>query len=187
MSPTSPTFPTSPTSPKPTPASPATPTSPKPKPPPAKPKMPTGPRPSVVPPFGSTASLPIFNEPQTAQSARTYLQSEGLTATKVKVKTKIRSERPPEKQSIFARWAKKRDDPEPGAEAEENPKEKVPEPKGDRHSFFTTLGKKTKTYMHQLLQTSEDEKQGLAPLKWDNFLKVRFSPFSILGYSCSCR
>ena len=53
------------------------------------------------------------------------------------------------------------------------------EEKGDRHSFFTTLTKKTKSYMHQLLNTAEDDKKGLAPLKWENFVKVKFA------YSCA--
>ncbi|KAJ3558020.1 hypothetical protein NM688_g1154 [Phlebia brevispora] len=134
---------------------------PKPKPRPAQP--------SVVPPFGSTASLPLYTQPESAQSARTYLQKEGLNNSKAKVKTRSDGpERPSEKKSIFARWAKKHT---PEADPEPEPEEKEYH-SGDKHGFFSSLSKKTKTYMHQLLNTPDDEYKGLAPLKWDNFLKV---------------
>lgn len=147
------------------------PPSPKTKQPPPKPKA-TPSKPAsiqstttTVPPHASTATLPLYTEPQTAQSARTYLQKEGLIrSAKAKVKTRAEdSARPPEKRSIFGRWAKKHDEPE----------EKVPEPSpGNKHSFFSKLTKRTKTYMHQLLNTADDDKQGIASMKWDNFVKV---------------
>jgi len=55
-----------------------------------------------------------------------------------------------------------------GEEEEMEPNEQV-----DKRSWFSRLGKKTKTYMHQLLKTSEDETKGIAPMKWDHFLKVK--------------
>lgn len=122
---------------------------------------------TVVPPFGSTASLPLPTE-QTAQSGRSYIQKEGL---KEKVKVKTRSDQPtlsdiPEKKtksSIFSRFRGQKD---------KEVKNESQKETGDRHSFFTKMHKKTKAYMHQLLHTAEDEKQGIAPLKWEHFLKV---------------
>ncbi|OBZ71054.1 GTPase-activating protein gyp1 [Grifola frondosa] len=134
---------------------------------PSKPKAATESLRSVqstsAPSWASTTSLPL---PQTAQSAHKYVQSEGLDKAS---KTKVKS-RPghatlvaiPEKRSIFSKFSKKTRD-----QAEEEPKEK-----GNKHSFFSRLTKKTTTYMHQLLHTSADETKGLAPMKWENFLKV---------------
>ena len=96
------------------------------------------------------------------------MQQEGL---KEKVKVKTRSDQPtlfdiPEKKtkgSIFSRFR---------GQKEKEVKNEPQEENGDRHSFFTKMHKKTKAYMHQLLHTAEDEKQGIAPLKWEHFLKV---------------
>lgn len=129
---------------------------PKPQPKPARPA-------SVVSsinamPFGgSTTSLPGSSA---AQSARKYLQEEGIEEkNKLKSRPNFGNLAPiPEKKGIFAKFKKD--------------KTEEPEEKGDKHSFFSTLGKKTKSYMHQLLNTAEDEKKGLAPMKWENFLKV---------------
>lgn len=111
---------------------------------------------------------------QTAQSARAYLRSEGL-ANNEKSKIKTRGDQPTmfnvpqkEKRSIFSRLTSK-------SEKKEGPQEKS----GDKHSFLSKMSKKTKTYMHQLLHSTEDEKQGIAPLKWEHFLKVCTCP--VLG------
>jgi len=40
-----------------------------------------------------------------------------------------------------------------------------------RQSWFSKLSKKTKTLMHQLLSTPENDKPG-APMKWESFLKI---------------
>ncbi|KAI0793177.1 hypothetical protein C8Q75DRAFT_547778 [Abortiporus biennis] len=165
-----------PTSPAPTPSKPAAPTSPQTskKTAPPTPKSPpkANPRPASiasqnsVPPFGSTVSLPLPTE-RTAQSAHKYLQTEGLfNAAKTKVKS-----RPdpstlgtiPEKKSIFSKFKRSKE--------EKVTQEEEEQPKGGKHSFLSNLTKKTKTYMHQILNTAEDEKKG-APMKWENFLKV---------------
>ncbi|KAI0339768.1 hypothetical protein BDW22DRAFT_1360779 [Trametopsis cervina] len=118
---------------------------------------------STVPAYASTTSLTLPTE-QTAQSARSYLQKTGLASEKAKVKT--RSDQPtiftvPEKPSLFSRMTGKKD------------KEKKADSKdGDKYSFLSKMTRKTKTYMHQLLHSAEDEKQGIAPMKWENFLKV---------------
>jgi hypothetical protein len=119
---------------------------------------------TTLPVWTSTSSLTLPTE-NAAQSARSYLQQEGLMSGKSKVKT--RSDQPAlfdisEKTSIFSRFSKKE-------------KETKPEPKieqGDKNSFFSKMTKKTKAYMHQLLHTAEDEKQGIAPLKWEHFVRV---------------
>jgi hypothetical protein len=48
------------------------------------------------------------------------------------------------------------------------------EEKKAKKTWFHRLGKKTKGYMHQLLNTSEDDKKGTASMKWETFLKVSF-------------
>lgn len=160
--------PAPPMSPTPAPASPA-PTSPSPqKKAPGTPKAKAQPKPpsvssattgSTLPPFASTTSLP-----ETAQSARSYLRSTGLVEDKAKIKT--RGNEPsllpiPERRGIFSRLTSKK-----GKKAESEDKG------GDRHSFLSRMTKKTKSYMHQLLHSTEDEKQGIAPLKWEHFLRV---------------
>lgn len=111
----------------------------------------------------STTSLPLPTE-QTAQSARTYLKSEGLDAEKTKVKTRADHGNlfsiPEKKKGLFSRFTReKAEKPEVDQEA--------------KFSMFSNLSKRAKTYMHQLLSTTEDEKRGLAPMKWDHFVKVR--------------
>lgn len=106
----------------------------------------------------STSSLPI--EPSVAQSAHSYLQE--LGAQKEKVKSR------PNHASLFS---DKR-----GFLSKLNSKDKTKqEDENDpavnkKFTWFTKLGKKTAGYMHQLMGTNADEK--VAPLKWDNFLKV---------------
>ncbi len=104
------------------------------------------------------------------------MQSEGLAfANKTKLKTRADHANLvsiPEKKSVFSRWSRKSKE-----ETEEEPQlESLDEKEGDKHSFFTKLSKKTKNYMHQLMNTAEDEKKGLAPMKWQNFLKVSLKP-----------
>ncbi|KII92754.1 hypothetical protein PLICRDRAFT_37552 [Plicaturopsis crispa FD-325 SS-3] len=147
--------------PSPSPASP-----PRKKTAPAKPMSPPARAPSVSSstlPGMSTTSLPLPAE-QTAQSARSYLQSEKVEAPKTKIKS--RPDHPSlfgtdNKSSFFSKFSRK-------------DKEQVvePEKQGTKRSWFSKLGKKTSTYMHQLLNTSEDETKGTKPMKWDTFLKV---------------
>ena len=140
--------------PAPAPAAPAAPPSPAPKAakqPPPKPKAPS------VAPSASTISLPIGET--TAQSARSYLQSEHLDVPKAKVKT--RSDQPSlfEKgKGLFTKFV--------------GPEEKKKEPKSARRSWFSHLSRKARTAMHQLLNTSEDTTKGSTGMKWDTFVKV---------------
>ncbi|TFK54510.1 hypothetical protein OE88DRAFT_1676255 [Heliocybe sulcata] len=113
-------------------------------------------------PFMSTSSLVAE---QKAQSVHSYLHSEGLAATKEKVK----SRRQPgdmalikEKRGLFSgKFGSKEKD-----EDEESIK------KGSKNSWFTRLGKKSTDLMHQLLSTKDDVKKGQAPMKWEQFLRV---------------
>ncbi|KAK7685171.1 hypothetical protein QCA50_011534 [Cerrena zonata] len=112
---------------------------------------------NAMPFGGSTTSLAV---PTVAQSARKYMQEEGIEEkSKLKSRPDFGNLAPiSEKKGFFSKLRKD--------------KEEEQVPKGDKHSFFSTLSKKTKSYMHQLMNTSEDEKKGLAPMKWENFLKV---------------
>lgn len=113
----------------------------------------------------STTSLPL-GRTETAQSAHKYLKAEGLLAGKEKVKSRAdHANLTPipekKKKGYWSRFSRK-----------DRTEEDEPEQKGNKFSFFSNLSKKTSTYMHQLLNTSEDEKKGLAPMKWEHFLKV---------------
>ncbi|KAG6885905.1 hypothetical protein C0993_007923 [Termitomyces sp. T159_Od127] len=113
--------------------------------------------------MGSTSSLPQATE-TVAQSARSYL-AENLITQKSKIKSR------PNHATVFATPEKK-----PGffsrilsrvkGEPEDKPQ------KGAKHSWFTKLSKKSKSLMHQLLNTAEDETKGTAPMKWENFVKL---------------
>lgn len=94
------------------------------------------------------------------------MQTEGL-ATKTKEKVKSRPDPSTlepivEKKGFFNRFGRR----DKTQEDEELIK------KGGKFSYFSRLSKKTSVYMHQLLRTSEDDKKGLAPMKWEHFLKV---------------
>ncbi|KAG6831829.1 hypothetical protein H0H87_003748 [Tephrocybe sp. NHM501043] len=111
--------------------------------------------------LGSTTSLPLPTE--TAQSARSYIQAENLDAQKSKVKS-----RPSHatvfgtpKKGLFSKFLNR-----VRGEPEEKPQ------KGAKHSWFSKLSKKSKILMHQLLNTTEGELKGIAPMKWDNFLRL---------------
>jgi hypothetical protein len=90
------------------------------------------------------------------------LQAEKLDGQKTKVKSRPDYVPFSTPSLVFSKLTGKKK----GTEAEQ-------EEKGAKRSWFSKLGKKTKGYMHQLLKTSEDETKGIAPMKWDNFLKVR--------------
>jgi hypothetical protein len=109
----------------------------------------------------STASLPI--EPTTAQSGRSYLQE--LGAPKEKVKSR------PDHASLFSEkrgFLSKLS----GRDKDKTKKEDNPNI-NKKFTWFSKLGKKTTSYMQQLLRTSADEKAG--SLKWENFVKVSFA------------
>lgn len=115
----------------------------------------------------SSTSLPL-GRTETAQSAHKYLKEEGLLGGKEKVKSRADhgnlASIPEKKRGYWSRFSRR----DKAGEEQEFEAEK----KGNKFSFFSKLSKKTSTYMHQLLNTSEDEKKGLAPMKWEHFLKV---------------
>lgn len=53
-------------------------------------------------------------------------------------------------------------------------------PKNAKQSWFAKLGKKSRELMHQLLNTAESDKKGIAPMKWESFLKVMRE----MGFDC---
>ncbi|KAG6860761.1 hypothetical protein C0995_007793 [Termitomyces sp. Mi166 len=105
--------------------------------------------------MGSTSSLPLSTE-TVAQSARSYLQAKNLNGQKSKVKS-----RPNHATGFFSRILCR-----VKGEPEERPQ------KGAKHSWFIKLSKKSKGLMHQLLNTAEDDMKGIAPMKWENFLRL---------------
>ena len=131
-----------------------------------KPKPKPAPRPASIAstinamPFGGSTTT-LTAGPTVAQSAHKYVQEEGITE-----KTKHKS------RPAFGDLASIQESKKGFFTKLKKDKEEDKGEKGDRHSFFTTLTRKTKSYMHQLLNTAEDDKKGLAPLKWENFVKV---------------
>ena len=115
----------------------------------------------------SSTSLPL-GRTETAQSAHKYLKEEGLLGGKEKVKSRADHGNlapiPEKKKGYWSRFSRR--------DKAEEEREPEAEKKGNKFSFFSKLSKKTSTYMHQLLNTSEDEKKGIAPMKWEHFLKV---------------
>jgi hypothetical protein len=137
------------------------------KPAPNVPKSPTAP--ARAPSFNASAvSLAAPIEQTTAQSSRSYLQSENIATQKTKVKSR------PDHASLFpiAEKTKGFFSKFSGGKGESKPTDGGEEKKGSKHSWFSKLGKKTKGYMHQLLNTSEDDTKGQKPMKWTDFLKV---------------
>ncbi|KAJ6500171.1 hypothetical protein C8R47DRAFT_1211730 [Mycena vitilis] len=113
----------------------------------------------------STVSLlPV--EQTAAQSARSYLKEQDLLETKTKVKSRSETSLAvyPDKEK-----EKKRGFLSKFGFGKEN---KPEEPKKPRNTWFSRLTKKTTASMHQLLRTSEDETKGMAPMKWDTFVKL---------------
>lgn len=102
-------------------------------------------------------------EAVTAQSARSYLQNLGLSDKK-KVKSR------PDHASLFSQQDTEKKGFFSGLSLTKG-KDKESSMKEARQSWFSKLSKKTETLMHQLMDTSENEKHG-APMKWESFLKV---------------
>lgn len=116
---------------------------------------------SQLPAYASTTSLPL-PEPQRAQSARAYVRSEGL-AEKAKVKSRRNGpalEPIKEKKGFWSKFSKKE---EKSDEIKEEDDDAVP-----RENWAVRMKDQTKMYMRQMIGT----KEGLQPMKWDNFLKV---------------
>ncbi|KIK92133.1 hypothetical protein PAXRUDRAFT_830231 [Paxillus rubicundulus Ve08.2h10] len=105
----------------------------------------------------SAASLPI--EPTTAQSGRSYLQELGAPKEKVKSRpdhASLFSEKRGFLSKLSGRGTAKTKEDKPNI--------------NKKFTWFSKLGKKTTSYMQQLLRTGADEKAG--SLKWENFVKV---------------
>ena len=116
----------------------------------------------TLPAYMSTTSLVPSAEPGTAQSAHSYLQSLSISEKK-KVKSR------PDHASLFS---------QPETEkgffsglSLTKRKDKESAMKEARWSWISKLSKKTVTLMHQLMNTSENDKHG-APMKWESFVKV---------------
>lgn len=116
----------------------------------------------TLPAYMSTTSLVPSAEPETAQSAHSYLQSLSISDKKVKSRpdhASLFSQPETEKKGFFSSFSLKKG------------KDKESAMKEARQSWFSKLSKKTKPLMHQLMSTSENDKSG-APMKWESFLKV---------------
>lgn len=114
---------------------------------------------SQLPPYASTTSLSL-PEPQRAQSARSYVRSEGL-AEKAKVKSRRSGpglEPIKEKKGFWSKFSKKEKQEEKEDEGDTVPRE----------NWAVRMKEQTKTYMRQMIGT----KDGLQPMKWDVFLKA---------------
>jgi hypothetical protein len=135
--------------------------------------------PPTAVPRTSTASLALPTAQTSAQSARSYLQSEKFGDQKTKIKS-----RPdhaslfsnPEKKGFFSKFAGK--DKTPATEIGD---------KGTKHNWFTRLKKKTKGHMEQLLGTADNEMKGIKPMKWEHFLRVCITPHIHTGTTLTYR
>jgi hypothetical protein len=115
----------------------------------------------------NTAFLSLPVEPTVAQSARSYIKAEHLDIQKNKIKSRS------DQASIFSNGCK---DDKKGMFArfrlgsvKETSEE---EQRKAKQSWFSKLSRRATNCMHQLLRTAQDEKQGIAPMKWDHFVAV---------------
>lgn len=126
---------------------------------------------SQPPAHASTTSLPL-SEAQRAQSARSYVRTEGL-AEKTKVKSRPNGpvlEPIKEKKGFWSKFSKK----EKESEGHEKEDDAVP-----RENWAIRMKEQTKKYVLQMIGT----KDGVQPMKWDNFLKVGLRHDRL---SCQC-
>ncbi|KDR75158.1 hypothetical protein GALMADRAFT_249095 [Galerina marginata CBS 339.88] len=129
------------------------------------PQTPASPKPSISKATAtysaSTISLPIGET--STQSGHSYLKSLN-TGTEKKVKSR------PDHASLFSNSDTKKS----GffSKISGGGKEKEGDTANAKRSWFSNLGKKANTLMHQLLKTQEDQTDGRAPMKWENFLRL---------------
>ncbi|KAJ4483176.1 hypothetical protein J3R30DRAFT_3697951 [Lentinula aciculospora] len=110
----------------------------------------------------STTSLYPLETVTTAQSARSYLQSEQLDAPRTKVKSRsAQASLFPSTKGLFNKFGV----------GKEKKKDTLVDKK-ERRAWFANLGKKTRTYLHQILNTADDETKGTTGMKWDTFVKA---------------
>ncbi|EKM80649.1 hypothetical protein AGABI1DRAFT_105632 [Agaricus bisporus var. burnettii JB137-S8] len=114
-----------------------------------------------APPKISSAALPAFETATNirGQSARTYLSS----IEPHKVKPKTRSDQP----SVLTKEEGKTESSD-----KQNSELDAKEQHAARCSWFSRLPRKTANFMHQLLRTSDDVKQGRSGMRWDDFVKL---------------
>ena len=114
----------------------------------------------------NTPSLLLPVEPTVAQSARSYIKAEHLDIQKNKIKSRsdqasIFSNGGKDDKGMFARFRL-------GSVKETSEEEQ----RKAKQSWFSKLSRRATRCMHQLLRTAQDEKQGIAPMKWDHFVAV---------------
>ena len=118
----------------------------------------------TLPAYMSTTSLVPSAEPESAQSAHSYLQSLSISE-----KNKVKSR--PDHASLFSQTESEKKGFFSSLSLMKKGKDKESAMKEARQSWISKLSKKTKAHMHQLMNTSENDKTG-APMKWESFLKV---------------
>ena len=103
----------------------------------------------------------------TVQSGHSYVKD--LDAPKTKVKSRAdhasifnNKETTEKKGGFFSKFRRK----------DQGPPDDPPPKKGGKYSWFAHLNKKSNKLMHQLLNTTEDDTHGQAPMKWDHFVQV---------------
>lgn len=136
--------------------------------PPGSPTPPAAKKPTPAKPPASNLAAQMSNisllpvEQTVPQSARSYLKAEHLLDAKVKVKSRSETS-----LAAVPETGKKKGFMSKFFGGPKENKQKRP-----RNTCFSKLTKKSTQLMHQLLRTSQDDTKGLAPMKWEHFLKV---------------
>jgi hypothetical protein len=113
----------------------------------------------------ASPTLPV--ESTVAQSARSYIKAEHLDIQKNKIKSRsdqasiFSNDSKDDKKGMFAKFRL-------GSVKETSEEEQ----RKAKESWFSKLSRRATSCMHQLLRTAQDEKQGIAPMKWDHFVSV---------------
>ncbi|KZV80369.1 hypothetical protein EXIGLDRAFT_705504 [Exidia glandulosa HHB12029] len=153
-----------------TPATPPPPSpTPSPAPSPAKPaaEKKAPPKPAKVNPLvkeydPSMSLLSLSLGPETAQSARSYLNQQAAES-KVKVKSRPNEPPAPEKRSLFSRLRRQQDD-----ELDETDKKKDPKKSSTRWGMFSGLKSKASKTLRMIIAPSKDER-GKKSIRWEDF------------------
>lgn len=142
------------------------------------------------PPLSPTAKTTSVAQTSTISLGQTAVQSghsyvKDLDAPKTKVKSRgdhasnknfgNSKESTEKKSGFFSKFRRK----------DQGPSDEPPPEKSSKNKWFAHLNKKSNKLMHQLLNTTEDEKQGQASMKWDHFVQVYwFCQLSTILYWC---
>lgn len=111
----------------------------------------------------STASLVLPVEQTVAQSGHSYAKDMGGPKEKIKSRPAGSSFLVDAKEKIsgaFSKFTRK------------DKQVEQPPTRADKAAWFASLPKKSNKLMHQLLNTSESDTLGKAPMKWDKFVMV---------------